>query len=91
MNYVNGSPYCRLGPLSIASLLYFFIIILSKNTFLTFKMFITKIPSVILFGILGCYIFLHICENILKIGKISAKLHESGKIKAIFGLGMTPI
>ena len=25
------------------------------------------------------------------IGKISAKIHEIGKIKAIFGLGMTPI
>ena len=27
----------------------------------------------------------------MKIGKISAKVHEIGKIKAIFGLGMTPI
>ena len=27
----------------------------------------------------------------MKIGKISAKIHEIGKIKAIFGLGMTPI
>ena len=27
----------------------------------------------------------------IKIGKISAKMHEIGKIKAIFGLGMTPI
>ena len=27
----------------------------------------------------------------LKIGKISAKILEIGKIKAIFGLGMTPI
>ena len=27
----------------------------------------------------------------IKIGKISAKIHEIGKIKAIFGLGMTPI
>ena len=26
-----------------------------------------------------------------KIGKISAKIHEIGKIKAIFGLGMRPI
>ena len=26
-----------------------------------------------------------------KIGKISTKIHEIGKIKAIFGLGMTPI
>ena len=26
-----------------------------------------------------------------KIGKISAKKHEIGKIKAMFGLGMTPI
>ena len=25
-----------------------------------------------------------------KNGKISAKIHEIGKIKAIFGLGMTP-
>ena len=27
----------------------------------------------------------------MKIGKISAKIHDLGKIKAIFGLGMTPI
>ena len=27
----------------------------------------------------------------LKIGKICAKIHKIGKIKAIFGLGMTPI
>ena len=27
----------------------------------------------------------------IKIGKISAKLHKIGKIKAIFGMGMTPI
>ena len=27
----------------------------------------------------------------IKIGKISAKTHEIGKIKAIFGSGMTPI
>ena len=48
--------------------------------------------TVILFGILGSYLFLHIWENILlKLGKIRAKIHEIGKIKAIFGLGMTPI
>ena len=36
----------------------------------------------------------HICafgSGELKIWKISAKIHEIGKIKAIFGLGMTPI
>ena len=27
----------------------------------------------------------------IKFGKISAKIHEIGKIKTIFGLGMTPI
>ena len=27
----------------------------------------------------------------MKIGKIGAKIRENGKIKAIFGLGMTPI
>ena len=27
----------------------------------------------------------------IKIGKISAKIHEIGEMKAIFGLGMTPI
>ena len=27
----------------------------------------------------------------MKIGKIIAKIHKIGKIKAIFGLGMTPI
>ena len=35
---------------------------------------------------LGKYII-----NNIKIGKISTKIHEIGKIKAIFGLGMTPI
>ena len=48
--------------------------------------------SVILFWIFGSYLFFHIRENILyKVGKISAKIHEIVKIKAIFGLGMTPI
>ena len=46
----------------------------------------------ILFVILGSYLFLHIWENVLiKIGKISTKIHEIGKIKDIFGLGLTPI
>ena len=34
---------------------------------------------------------LHLGIFFIKIGKISAKIHEIGKIKAIFGLGMTPI
>ena len=33
----------------------------------------------------------HLGKYSIKIGKISAKIHEIGKIKAIFGLGMTPI
>ena len=33
----------------------------------------------------------HLGKYFIKIGKISAKIHEIGKIKAIFGLGMTPI
>ena len=33
----------------------------------------------------------HLGKYIIKIGKIRAKIHEIGKIKAIFGLGMTPI
>ena len=33
----------------------------------------------------------HLGKYFIKIGKISAKLHEIGIIKAIFGLGMTPI
>ena len=32
-----------------------------------------------------------ISAKIHEIGKISAKIHEIGKIKVIFGLGMTPI
>ena len=48
--------------------------------------------SVILFEILGIYHFLHIWEIFfIYIGKISAKIHETGKILAIFGLGMTSI
>ena len=34
---------------------------------------------------------LHLGKYFIKIGKIFAKIHEIGKIKAIFGLGMTPI
>ena len=33
----------------------------------------------------------HLGKYFIKIGKIRAKIHENGKIKAIFGLGMTPI
>ena len=33
----------------------------------------------------------HLGKYSIKIGKISAKIHEIGKIKVIFGLGMTPI
>ena len=33
----------------------------------------------------------HLGEYFNKIGKISAKIHEIGKIKANIGLGMTPI
>ena len=33
----------------------------------------------------------HLGKHFTKIGKISAKMHEIGKIKAIFRLGMTPI
>ena len=33
----------------------------------------------------------HLGKCFIKIGIISAKIHEIGKIKAILGLGMTPI
>ena len=33
----------------------------------------------------------HLGKYFIKIGKIRAKIREIGKIKAIFGLGMTPI
>ena len=33
----------------------------------------------------------HLGKYFIKIGKIGAKIHEIGKIKAIFGLGMPPI
>ena len=33
----------------------------------------------------------HLGKYFIKIGKISAKIHKIGKIKTIFGLGMTPI
>ena len=33
----------------------------------------------------------HLGKYFIKIGRISAKIHEIGIIKAIFGLGMTPI
>ena len=31
----------------------------------------------------------HLGKCIIQIGKISTKIHEIGKIKAIFGVGMT--
>ena len=33
----------------------------------------------------------HLGKYFIKIGKIRAEIHEIGKIKAIFELGMTPI
>ena len=33
----------------------------------------------------------HLGKYIIKNGKICTKIHEIGKIKTIFGLGMTPI
>ena len=33
----------------------------------------------------------HLGKYFIRIGKIRAKIHEIGKIKAIFGLGRTPI
>ena len=52
----------------------------------------SSLSTVILFGILGSYLFLHLWEiYIIKIVKISTKIHAIGKIKAIFGLEMTPI
>ena len=33
----------------------------------------------------------HFGKYFIRIGKISDKIHENGKINAIFGLGMTPI
>ena len=59
---------------------------------MTEKYFLLLGMAVILFGILGSYLFLHIWGFVLnKIGEISAKIHEIGKIQANFGLGMTPI
>ena len=33
----------------------------------------------------------HLGKYFIKIGKITAKIHEIGKVKAIFGLKMTPM
>ena len=33
----------------------------------------------------------HLGKYIIKNGKISTKIHEIGKVKTIFGLGMTPL
>ena len=64
----------------------------SRNWHRNTKQPIYVIDPVILFGILGSYLFLHIWENILlKLGKLVLKIHEIGKIKAILGFGMTPI
>ena len=51
------------------------------------KMNKSQNASVILFVILGSYLFLHIWENVLiKFGKISTKIHEIGK-KRPFWIG----
>ena len=47
--------------------------------------------TVILFGFGKLPFPTHLGKYFIKIGKIRAKIHEIGKIKAIFGLGMTPI
>ena len=46
--------------------------------------------TVILFGTLPPFPS-HLGTYIIKFGKISTEIHEIGKIKAILGLGMTPI
>ena len=57
-----------------------------------FSVLLVIFKPVILFGILGSYLLpSYMGKYFMKIGKISAKIHEIGKIKAIFGLGMTPI
>ena len=33
----------------------------------------------------------HLGKYVIKMGKISTKIHENGKMMTIFGLGMTPI
>ena len=51
-----------------------------------------SVYAVILFWILGKLPFpSHLVTYFIKIGKVSAKIPEIGKIKAMFGLGMTPI
>ena len=48
--------------------------------------------TVILFGIFRKLPFpSHLRKYIIKIWKISTKILEIGKIRAIFGLGMTPV
>ena len=47
--------------------------------------------AVILFWILGCYLFPTFGKIFIHFGKILAKIHKIGKIKTIFGLGMTPL
>ena len=47
--------------------------------------------AIIYFGFRKLPFLSHLGEYLNKIGKISAKIHEIGKIKAIFKLGMTTI
>ena len=52
----------------------------------------TIFVAVILFGMFRKLPFpSHLRKYFIKIGKIKTKIHEIGKIKALFGLGMTPI
>ena len=50
-----------------------------------------KDPTVILFGFWEHPFHSHLGIYIVKIEKTRTKIHEIGKIKAILGLGMTPI
>ena len=56
-----------------------------------YEIFITICDSDFIWDLRKLPFPLHLGKCIIKIGKISTKIHEIGKILAIFGLGMTPI
>ena len=75
-----------LRPLSTGSLITMCLPLGALNLFV-----MTVISSDFIWGTRKLPFSSHVGKYFIKIGKISAKIHEIGKIKAIFGLGMTPI
>ena len=66
-------------------------LIISKSFFFSLDKYQSKNISDIIWDFGKLPFPTHLGKYLIKIEKKRAKIHEIGKIKAIFGLGMTPI